>query len=565
MNSTSLLKAGEVAIATFPTSRTIGTSNSTPENTPPAVGIKVGTGDKRFNELPWVQAVAADVFNWAKTSTKPTYTASEIQGLKTFIEENMPGAGGEYTIAPRLYQLVQGTGDNQYKYYLQYKESADNDWTLDVNHYIDLEDLNKLVTWIKQTNINNYPNLTTLTAMQTLSLLGELNATDTPVDNYFVTSVSESGGVVSTTKAQPSFSNLSGTALVTQGGTGVTTLPVNQVLIGSGENAVRTRPIATEIAVNTDLVPNYLIKAYVDNAVEGITGAMHFIGEATVIINQNSSVDPRIAGYTFSEAQPGDVILSEAKEFVWTGGSWRLLGDEGSYAVKGSIKDADIASDAAIQQSKIANLQSTFNTKVDKVEGKILSSNDYTNEDKYKLAGIENGAQRNTIEHILLNSVEAIPTTIEGVANSVNLQISEFDQESRNKLLGIASGAQVNTIDRIVFDGVEITPDDSKTVTLTSNPHLEHVNKIESLIINGTEYFPNNNKQVSITLDQAALNLSVIEGAVIPNGVNYENVNITQDKKLELARIAKTGNVKDLLQSNDEYITLYCGTSTEVI
>jgi hypothetical protein len=58
------------------------------------------------------------------------------------------------------------------------------------------------------------------------------------------------------------------------------------------------------------------------------------------------------------------------------------LGDEGSYAIKGSIKDADIDPDAEIQQSKIAGLADAFDGKVDKVEGKDLSTNDFT--DEYK-------------------------------------------------------------------------------------------------------------------------------------------------------------------------------------
>jgi len=44
--------------------------------------------------------------------------------------------------------------------------------------------------------------------------------------------------------------------------------------------------------------------------------------------------------------------------------------------------------------------------KVDKENGKGLSTNDYTTEDKTKLAGIEDDAQVNVIEHILLNDVE---------------------------------------------------------------------------------------------------------------------------------------------------------------
>jgi hypothetical protein len=36
---------------------------------------------------------------------------------------------------------------------------------------------------------------------------------------------------------------------------------------------------------------------------------MHFIGDAGVPITNNSSVDPRISGYSLASAQPGDVIL----------------------------------------------------------------------------------------------------------------------------------------------------------------------------------------------------------------------------------------------------------------
>ena len=121
------------------------------------------------------------------------------------------------------------------------------------------------------------------------------------------------------------------------------------MLVGNGTDPVRTIKIADSIANNDMLVPNRVIKAYIDEQTAGVTGAMHFIGEAAVVINPNSSVDPRIAGYSIGIAEPGDVVLSEQKEYVWTGSSWRLLGDEGSYAVKGSIRDADIDAEAEIQ------------------------------------------------------------------------------------------------------------------------------------------------------------------------------------------------------------------------
>lgn len=57
--STFLLKRGELAIVEVPTAE--GT-------TLPPVMFKVGTGDKKFSELDWASAKAADVYGWAKAS-----------------------------------------------------------------------------------------------------------------------------------------------------------------------------------------------------------------------------------------------------------------------------------------------------------------------------------------------------------------------------------------------------------------------------------------------------------------------------------------------------------------
>ena len=566
MNSNTILKQGEAAVAAFPRNRIIDNlSNSTPENTPPAIGIKIGDGVHYFRELPWVQAIAADVYNWAKSSYKPVYTAQEISGLQSFVE-NLIGGDTDVTIAPRIYQLVQGTDENQYKYYLRYKENNENSpWIIDTNTYIDLADLNTIVNWIGRTNIENYPTLITRTAEQIRYFINQLNTNDTEQENKFVTSVSETAGIITVEKARPAFINLSGYATVEQGGTGRTSLTEDSVLVGNGTSSVKLIPIAESIASNNHLVPNYLIKAYVDKATAGITSAMHFIGDATVIINNNSSIDPRISGYIFTNAQPGDVILSDAKEYVWTGSNWRLLGDESSYAIKGSIKDADIDDEAEIQQSKIANLSQTFNTKVDKVDGKTLTSNDFTNDLKFKLDNIEDNAQVNVIEHILLNNTEILPTTVGALSKTISLEIREFDETSANKLASIEAEAQVNKIEKIIYDEEELIPDENKIVSIISDPHTEHENKIESIFINGVEQTPNREKQVKIIIDEAALNLQVIKGARVPNGGLYEDVDITQDKKLELSRIAKTGNIDDIVQTPYTYIILDCGSSTELV
>lgn len=564
MNSDVILKQGEAAICAFPYSNTIVSSDTRPEHTPPAIGIKIGDGSSYFYQLPWIQAVAADVYNWAKDSQKPQYSAQEIIGLQNFVENLITG-DTDITIAPRIYELTQGTGANANKYYLRYKENnEESEWVLDTSTYIDLSDLVKLSAWIGQ-DVNNFSSLGDRTEEHIQFDLGRLKVTDTEQGSSVVTSVSQTNGKVSTTKRQLTFSDISGTITPEHGGTGRTDLTQDQVLVGNGTEAVNFVPIATEIAMNNALVPNYLIKSYVDNATAGLTGAMHFIGEATVVINPNSGIDPRIDGYNFGQAQFGDVILYDSKEYVWDG-TWRLLGDEGSYAVKGSIKDTDISADAEIQQSKIAGLADTFDTKVDKVEGKTLTSNDFSDELKDKLSNIQDGAQVNAIEHIFLNGEEASITTVNSLAKSVNLTVQEFDTTSQDKLSGIESNAQVNKIEKIIYDGVELTPNENKILTINSDPHSEHENKIESIKINGKEYSPNQDKQVNITIDQAALNLNVLEGAQVPSVSGAGKDEVEQiSKKLQLARIAITGDVQNLLQTADTYITFDCGSSTEVI
>ena len=52
-----------------------------------------------------------------------------------------------------------------------------------------------------------------------------------------------------------------------------------------------------------------------------------------------------------------------------------------------------------------AHVTNSVANKVDKVSGKALSSNDYTDEEKAKLGGIATGAQVNKIESIKVKGV----------------------------------------------------------------------------------------------------------------------------------------------------------------
>lgn len=58
-----VLKKGEMAVTVIPTGASVE------QTTPPAIMFKVGDGTKKFSELPWASALAADVYAWAKKAT----------------------------------------------------------------------------------------------------------------------------------------------------------------------------------------------------------------------------------------------------------------------------------------------------------------------------------------------------------------------------------------------------------------------------------------------------------------------------------------------------------------
>lgn len=90
MNSSLVLGKGELAIAEIPSTQTASGL------TAPAIGIKIGDGEKTFSQLGWIQAVAGDVQAWAKAAKKPEYTASEIQNLADFIDSQIQNTNTTY-------------------------------------------------------------------------------------------------------------------------------------------------------------------------------------------------------------------------------------------------------------------------------------------------------------------------------------------------------------------------------------------------------------------------------------------------------------------------------------
>ena len=51
----------------------------------PSVLIKVADGIHNFNDLAWASGLAADIYDWAKAATKPSYSTSELTNDSGFV------------------------------------------------------------------------------------------------------------------------------------------------------------------------------------------------------------------------------------------------------------------------------------------------------------------------------------------------------------------------------------------------------------------------------------------------------------------------------------------------
>lgn len=109
------LLVGEVAVVVVP-AKTGAVAKE------PAVLFKVGDGAHKFSELQFTAGLAADVYDWAKAASKPTYSANEIDGLSDYIS-------GEIQDTDTQYKL-EVDADNSRKFHLYSQAKGTSTWNL---------------------------------------------------------------------------------------------------------------------------------------------------------------------------------------------------------------------------------------------------------------------------------------------------------------------------------------------------------------------------------------------------------------------------------------------------
>lgn len=287
--STIGLKKGELAIATTAASAGNGL-------TEPVAMIKIGEdGVKTFNDLPWnFYAKASDVYSWAKTQEKPTYTANEISGLADYI-------GGQIQDTDTVYRIVKGTtsdGKTTYKLQSKAKGAADKDFADVANSTFEIytaDGINDLIdTKITALDLAGTYEPKGEGAKQAKTVQDALNAYKTDNDK-----------AVAAVK-------------VTADAAAVKT-DVDNALAKKQDNLV------FETAYNAETNKVATISD-ITSATAGLTGAMHFKGAV--------ESDPTAAAFDKTNYKSGDVVLFGKKEYVFDGTNFAELGDEGSYVLK---------------------------------------------------------------------------------------------------------------------------------------------------------------------------------------------------------------------------------------
>jgi hypothetical protein len=211
----------------------------------------------------------------------------------------------------------------------------------------------------------------------------------------------------------------------------------------------------------------------------------------------------------------------------------------------------------------VTALNELNSNKVDKVSGKVLSSNDYTTVDKNKLAGIATGATANSTDSFLLNrtnhtGTDSADNIVDGVTNKV------YTATDKNKLAGIASGATANSTDiqlrdRTTHTGVQpatsITPDATHRFVTDTEKTAWNAKQDASTAVTITGAQTLTNKTLSspvissIANGAATLTLPTTSGTValtsqitgINSGVNTGD-QVISDATLSLTDVT-TGNV----------------------
>ena len=211
-------------------------------------------------------------------------------------------------------------------------------------------------------------------------------------------------------------------------------------------------------------------------------------------------------------------------------------------------------------------IKEKLNNKVDKVEGKALSTNDYTTAEKNKLSGIAEGANKTVVDSTLsttsTNPVQnkVINTALSGKANTThthkiadvtNLQTTLDGKASTDPATQSANGL-MSKEDKTKLDGISADATESRLSDMEDNLRnmaTDLANKVDAVDGKGlstNDYTTNDKNKLTALYNKAELDALLISGVK----VDHSTFNRGSDGyvTLDLSTYAKKSDVSGLFK-----------------
>lgn len=296
-------------------------------------------------------------------------------------------------------------------------------------------------------------------------------------------------------------------------------------------------------------------------------------------------------------------------EFVYNGTQWELVGDldtNSTYTAASAtpLMDGTGAVGTSAKYAREDHVHPHDTTKVDKVDGKGLSTNDYTDAEKSKLSGIATGAEVNqnafsnikvgsatvaadsktdTVEFVAGDNITITPdatndkitiaATDTTYSNATTSTAGLMSASDKTKLNGIATGAEVNqnafsnitvgsttiqadsktdTLTLVAGTNITLTPDATNDkVTIEAATYSDVVSGGESGLMSGSD---------KAKLDGIASGAEVNQNAF--STVKVGSTNVSADTKTDTLTLVAGSNVTITPDAANDSITIAATDTT---
>ena len=616
-----VLLAGEVAIATIQT----GSTQTVDKNniSLPQTLIKVGDGTSKYNALPFVSALAADVYDWAKAADKPEYEYQEIKDIGK-VDTNT-----EYRITE--------DDNSSYKFNIEKRTYAQEKWSnwavddvLDLTAYDTrfkaIEDVLKKAGLDSESGdltalINSIVNAKVLTldgsASQTAGADGlalsvtQLDGVVTAISGSIAPNTYDSYGAAKAVQGETTHTVAEAYALADAAQTkdevaaavqaeanardaaikaldapgvsgsqaaGTTVSFVSSVSETDGIISASLGTLKLAGTYNPSEVPeeaNYIATMKnVTDAVANLNGAMHFEGVSTTDpINARVTIADK-PGYV---AEAGDVVIyvnadNVPVEYVYDGSKWHQLGNE-SIAQKAieNLDVADIPVGADSTLSVIGEEDGLIHATAVKIQ---IAENQVTGLVDDLASKATNAALKDATDDIA--ALQEAVTNLGGgtngsVADQIAAAVGALDADytvTSGKY--IASVKQVDGKVSATYGDLPVIPTLELVEGTATDPVAEKVSVIADIDVDGHKITDTRVNVATVAGISAAIarldaDKDVSSAKHVMTGITEIDGVITGIDEVALADVAFSGNVKDLVQTAETYVLFNCGTSSEVI